>query len=154
MVILEIPGNMKQFRRTAWKFQQTFRTPLKNLGPFVGAILSVCEPLRSSRAILEQIVFQPKHLTELGAKYSISVRLRKDTSIDATNKEESEALLLAALSDWVDFAFVPDPKPFVIYADHDEYTTFFANTKSNLNRVVTPLTEQGFRAVADYTRGF
>jgi hypothetical protein len=99
-------------------------------------------------------VFQPKHLTELGAKYSISMDLRKDTTIDAPNKAESEALLLAALSDWVDFAFVPNPKPFIIYADHDEYTTFFANTKANLNRVLTRLGERGFKAVTDYTRHF
>jgi hypothetical protein len=31
----------------------------------------------------------------------------------------------------------------VIYADHDEYTTFYANTRSNLNRVVEALVAQG-----------
>jgi hypothetical protein len=47
---------------------------------------------------------------------------------------------------------MPAPKPFVIYADHDEYTTFFANTKSNLNRVAQPLTAGGFVSVPDYER--
>jgi hypothetical protein len=151
---LEIPADISHTTQKLVVVQfQTAPLP-KNLGPFVGTILSACEPLRSSRVILEQIVFQPKHLTELGAKYSISMDLRKDTTIDAPNKAESEALLLAALSDWVDFAFVPNPKPFIIYADHDEYTTFFANTKANLNRVLTRLGERGFKAVTDYTRHF
>jgi hypothetical protein len=61
-------------------------------------------------------------------------------------------LLEAALSDWIDFIFVPTPKPFVIYADHDEFTTFYANTKSNLNPVVEALSARGFKRVQDYER--
>lgn len=61
-------------------------------------------------------------------------------------------MLEAALGDWVDFVFVPVPKPFVIYADHDEYTTFYANTKSNLNRVAQALIAAGFEKVLDYER--
>jgi hypothetical protein len=69
-------------------------------------------------------------------------------------REEVEELLIAALGDWVDFLFVPSPKPFVIYADHDEFITFYANTKSNLNRVGTALLARGFKVVEDYTREF
>ena len=36
-------------------------------------------------------------------------------------------------------------------ADHDEYTTFFANSKSNLDGVIEPLLKQGFKPV-DYER--
>jgi hypothetical protein len=61
-------------------------------------------------------------------------------------------LLSAAFGDWVDFLFVPAPKPFVVYADHDEYATFFANTKSNLNKVADALTRNEFVAVESYTR--
>jgi hypothetical protein len=43
--------------------------------------------------------------------------------------------------------FIPDPTPFSLYADHDEYTTFFAHSKSNLTRVVDALTQGGFAAV-------
>ena len=67
--------------------------------------------------------------------------------------DEVGALLQAALSDSVDFWFIPTPKPFVIYADHDEYTTFFANSKSNLNGIVDPLLKRGFESV-DYERSF
>ncbi|HUA66595.1 MAG TPA: hypothetical protein VME24_12155, partial [Alphaproteobacteria bacterium] len=62
--------------------------------------------------------------------------------------------LVATFSDWVDFFFVPAPKPFVIYADHDEYATFFANTKSKLNSVVEPLLKSGFKQVLNYQRQF
>jgi hypothetical protein len=39
-----------------------------------------------------------------------------------------------------------------MFADHDEYTTFFAKTGSNLNRVVTALSAKGFREIRDYER--
>jgi hypothetical protein len=75
-----------------------------------------------------------------------------ESSMTADGELGAEALLLAALGDWVDFVLVPVPKPFVIYADHDEYTTFLASTKSNLNRVVQPLAAAGFQKVPDYER--
>ena len=60
-------------------------------------------------------------------------------------------LLRTTFSDWIEFVFQPLPKPFVIYADHAEYTTFFANTKGNLNQVVLPLEAAGFETV-EYKR--
>ena len=70
----------------------------------------------------------------------------------AVGRREAEELLQAAFTDWFDFIFVPTPKPFVIYADHDEYATFFANSKSNLTAVASALTASGFTPVANYTR--
>jgi hypothetical protein len=61
-------------------------------------------------------------------------------------------LLHAAFADWVDLVFVPSPKRFVIYADHDEHVTFYANTRSNLNRVAEALSSQRFEKIAGYTR--
>jgi hypothetical protein len=52
----------------------------------------------------------------------------------------------------VDFLFIPTPKPFVIFADHDEYTTFYANTRSNLNRVAEPLSTLRVEEVLGYQR--
>ena len=72
-------------------------------------------------------------------------------SFTATGQEEVRLLLHAIFSDWVDFIFVPEPKSFAIYADHDEYTTFFAHTRSNLNRVVNALSD-GFKTVPEYER--
>jgi hypothetical protein len=63
-----------------------------------------------------------------------------------------EELLHTAFTDWFDFLFVPTPKPFVIYADHDEYTTFYANTRSNLRRLVETLSAQRFKEIAEDRR--
>jgi hypothetical protein len=46
------------------------------------------------------------------------------------------------------------PKRFVIYADHDEYITFYASSKSNLNAVAMPLKTAGFARVDDWSRTF
>jgi len=97
-------------------------------------------------------VFEPKSLIATLAKYSLSAKACRDWSLQATGRDEVAEILQAALSDWIDFAFVPTPKPFVIYADHDEYVTFYANTKSNLNTVVEALSARGYRRVLDYQR--
>ena len=55
------------------------------------------------------------------------------------------------MDEWIDFLFVPTPKPFVIYADHDDYITFLAHKKGQLSRVVEALTAAKFRA-QDYVR--
>jgi hypothetical protein len=152
MTLSETPGSVKRFRRTAWRFQQTFQTPLKNLQPFVSAIVCAHEPIQAASVTIEEVVFEPKHLMALLGRYSLPLQYGRESCIAATGHKEVGELLEAALGDWVDFAFVPTPKPFVIYADHDEYTTFFANTKSNLNGVVQALSAAGFQKVPDYER--
>lgn len=94
----------------------------------------------------------PKNLISLLGRYSLPPQYGRGWCIAATGQQEGVELLEAALGDWVNFTFVPQPKPFVIYADHDEYTTCYANTKSNLNRVVQALSEGGFEEVPDYQR--
>jgi hypothetical protein len=152
MTLTETPGALKRFRKTTWKFQRTFQTPLRNLQTFVTAIVSATLPLKGGSFTVEQVVFEPKHLNEILTRYSIPLKYQDGLSFIATDPEETEALLLAALSDWVDFLFIPDPKPFVVYADHDEYTTFFAQTRSNLNRVISALSDQRFESIQGYER--
>ena len=101
---------------------------------------------------IDEYVFEPKNLKQLLATKYLPDQLGHDWSIAADGKKELHDLLKAALSDWLDFWFVPAPKPFVIYADHDEYTTFYANTKSNLNRVAQPLLINGFKQIRDFQR--
>ena len=151
MKVTDTPSALKQIRKTPWKLQQTFKTPLKNLKPFVAAILSTASP-ESACITIEQAVFEPKHWIDLLNRYSLPLRYGKGVSVTAAGRQEMEDLLYTAFSDWFDFFFVPTPKPFVIYADHDEYTTFYANTRSNLNRVVEALSAQGFEEVAEYRR--
>lgn len=152
MILSETPGSLKRFRRTAWKFQQTFETPLKDLERFVAAIISANESWKSACLTFEQVVFDPTHVIALFDSYAITPEYGRDWSLTAVGQKEAEELLLAALSDWIDFIFVPAPKPFVIYADHDEYTTFYAMTRSNLNRVTNVLSARGFAMVPDYER--
>ena len=102
--------SLKRFRKTAWRCQATFQTPLPNPRRFVDDIVASIPELRGGSVTIDQVIFEPRHL-------------------------------------------VPDPRPFVIYADHDQYATFFAQTKGNLNRVIVPLKRSKFRHVEDFTRG-
>jgi hypothetical protein len=152
MTLSENPGALKKFRRTAWKFLQTFQTPLKNLPAFMSTIVRAREPWKTGCLTIERAVFEPRHLIALLAKNSIPARYERGVSLTAAGQEEIEALLCAVLGDWIDFIFVRDPKSFAIYADHDEYTTFYARTRSNLNRVTETLMHEGFQTVPDYER--
>jgi hypothetical protein len=53
-----------------------------------------------------------------------SLPLARESSILAQTRDEVEALLVAAFMDGPDFIFIPCPKPFVFYADHDDWVTF------------------------------
>ena len=152
MTLSEAPGSLKCFRRTPWAFQQTFNTPLRNLSPFVATITSAHGLFVAASITIDEAVFEPKHLLDLLVKNSLPARYGRDVTFVASSNEEVQALLQAALSDWIDFIFIPTPKPFVIYADHDEYTTFYANTRSNLSRVTDALSRQGFKIIKDYER--
>ena len=153
MTLSATSGSLKRLRNVPWRFQQTFLTPLRNLQPFVANIIAGRERIEAGTVTIDSVVFEPKKLNSLLASKSLPPSLQRESSIEAAGHQDVHALLQAALSDSVDFWFIPSPKPFVIYADHDEYTTFFANSKSNLNGVVEPLLKQGFTTV-DYERDF
>jgi hypothetical protein len=151
-------GTLKAFRRTAeqFQFQATFQTPLKNLRPFVRAIMLSPQPIQQGRVTIDQIVFEPKTVNALLAKCGIvppEPRKLQDRSRSASGKEEVEELLVAMLSDWIDFAFIPSPKRFLMYANHDEYATFFASRKSTLNQITAPLSAPGTKE-KNYRRNF
>lgn len=153
MKVSDASGAMKQLRKLSWTFQQTFKTPVRSLAPFASTMLSAGS-LQDAFVTIEQVVFEPEHLISMLAAYSLTARIRKGTTITASGLKEVDQLLQATFSDSVDFLFVPRPKSFVIYADHDEYATFYANTRSNLNRIVLALSAKGFEQVANYTRTF
>lgn len=154
MMWSEAPGTINKFGRTAWKFQQTFLTPPKDARRFVATIVSAIKKVEAASLTVDTWVFEPKHLIALLATYDLSPQYRRDCTVTASGEKEVEELLHAALSDWVDFLFIPQPKPFVIYADHDEYTTLYAQTRSNHNQVTTLLSENGFKLVSGYIRRF
>lgn len=148
----EATDTLKKFRGTPWKFQQTFVTPLRRLQNYVEVIVSANQKMKSGCVTIEQAVFEPKHLIKLLSSYSLPLRYGCGVSLTANGQQEVQMLLLAIFSDWVDFIFVPRPQSFVIYADHDEYTTFFADSRSNLNRIAKALADGGFEMIPDYER--
>jgi|SRR6185437_10360719 len=152
MILSDNPETLEHFRKTPWKFQQTFKTPLKNSSNFVATILSGCSGLRGASITIDAVVFEPKHLIGLLNNHLIPPRYSKGVTLTTDGPEQVSSLLDAALSDWIDFIFLPTPKTFAIYADHDEYATFYAHTRSNLNRVTQPLLAAGFTVVQNYLR--
>ncbi|HEX4320258.1 MAG TPA: hypothetical protein VHZ52_05105 [Acidobacteriaceae bacterium] len=99
------------------------------------------------------IVFQPDNLLSLLVDNFIQVEDHWDFIVEAKGQESIRKLLLAALSDWVDFLFVPSPELFAIYADHDNYITFYSPDQEGLHTLQSVLTQAGFLFVADYKRG-
>jgi len=151
MRIHSTPGTLKRLRRTASTyFQRTFRTPLKRLPVFV-KILS--DPSFASASVaVEQVVFPPKHLDSLLSSHQLPLEYGSGWTIEATGAKECVELLEATLADWLDFFFLPQPKRFLMYADHDEYTTLFAARKGSLSRLTTALTAAGVEEIPDYAR--
>jgi hypothetical protein len=154
MTLSDAPEALKRFRKTTWKFQQTFKTPLKDLPSFVTTVLSGCHELHGASITIDAVVFEPKHLIGLLSSHSLALRYGKGVRLTTNDAREVSPLLEAALGDWIDFVFSPQPKLFVIYADHDEYTTFYAHSRSNLNRVTDALKQRGFTSVEGYRRRF
>jgi hypothetical protein len=161
MTLSPTPGALKKIRRTPWRYQQTFVTPpLKDLQPFVAGVISCLKPVQAAAATVDEVVFEPRNLNALLARRSIIAKPMDNTnylhdwSLSCTGEDDVGELLRVLLGDWIDFTFVPTPKRFVIFADHDEYITFLSVTKSHLNRVVRTLTENGFQPVRDYQRRF
>jgi hypothetical protein len=152
MIVTHTPGAMKRFGRNPWRIQQTFETPLHDIDGFVSVISSIHVQIQKASVTIDQIVFDAEHLSALIPADGSGIQLVRDTSITAYDRQEVERLLRAAFSDWLDFLFVPTPKTFVIYADHDEFATFYANSKSHLNRIVRPLAAHGYRVVPNWKR--
>ena len=153
MKITASTGILKRNRKASWKFQQTFETPSKDLPRFVDQIMTTFGEIERAQIAFDLVVFEPKYdLADLYAKYGLAQDWDETAScIEAESRAEVCELLQAVLSEWIDFLCVPSPGPLAIYADHDEYITFMAHRKGDLNRTVSALTRNGFKAV-DYVR--
>jgi hypothetical protein len=154
MIASRAPEVLDQFCKNPWKFQQTFETPLKSLQSFVATIVSSGEPLRHGSLTIDQVVFEPRDLSAMLAKYSIPPKCERGLCLTAAGRKEVEELLGVVLGEWIDFLFVPDPQVFAIYADHDEFTTFYAHNRTNLERIASALSNGGFKAKPEYQRRF
>ena len=151
MIVANTPGAAKRVGRMSWRFQQAFRTPLDRLNLFAAVIVSSHSAMTEASLIVVREVFNPKNLEALLGSGALS-DVGRDCCVRASSRQEAELLLRAGLADWLDFLFVPTPRPFIIYADHDEYATFYANSKSHMNKVTEPLLKAGFEQVPGYRR--
>src|ERR1051325_521465 len=152
MTVTPSPGALKKFRRTSWRFQQTVERPEANdLDRFVSTIITAHAGLESATVTIDNVIFNTERMAALCPAGSA---LTHDTSIFAQSAGEMRELLVAAFWDGPDFICVPTPKPFVFYADHDDWITFYANTKSHLNHVIEPLATHGYKLVQNWQREF
>ena len=143
-------GMLKKFRRTPWRFQQTVERPsAAELDRFVSTIFQARHQIKAATVTIDEVVFNTEQLALLCVAGST---LTHDSSISAESAEELQALLVAAFRDGLDFICIPTPKPFVFYADHHDWITFYANTKSHLNHVVEPLASHGYKLVQNWQR--
>lgn len=152
MLVTQNSGALKKFRRTPWRFQQTMEIPqgFEAHQKFASAIIAALGEFQEATVTIDEIVFGAECLTAL-CPADAHPSLTKDVSI-SVGREDACALLSAAFTDGPDFVFLPSPKPFVCYADHDQWITFYSNTKSQLNHIIKPLASCGYELVKDWQR--
>jgi hypothetical protein len=151
MNLFPVAGEVDQFRAAPPPYEQTFATPLQDLPRFVATLLSPFPPDKADLCI-HIVVFEPANLRQLLAKSGMILDNFVGARISSDGPEQSAALLEAALGDSVDFLFVPSPARFMLYADHDEWTTIFASNEADLAILTNALTNSGFRKISDYKR--
>ena len=149
MTVTQTSGALNKFRRTTWRFQQTVELPPVDEWERFITLIFQDSKIKMVTVTIDEVIFNTERLDKAGAS---DLKLTHDSSIVADSIEEIHTLLMTAFWDGVDFICVPTPKPFVFYADHHNWITFFANTKSNLNRVVTPLVSNGYKLVQNWHR--
>jgi hypothetical protein len=154
MNLSQTPSAIKKFCRTPWRFQQTVEIPqgFPAHQEFASAIVAAHGQIKKATVVIDQIVFGTERMTALCPAHA-PLPLTKDSSLSATG-DEVWGLLAAALMDGPDFVFIPTPKPFVCYADHDQWITFYSNSKSQLNHVIEPLASRGYKLIQDWQREF
>ena len=150
MIVSQSAGTVKKFRRTSWRFQQTIEKS-GEAERLAGTIVTAHGAMEEATVTIDEVVFDTARLGEL-LPVSPTLQLGRDSAISACSPEQIQKLLVAAFDDGVDFICTPTPKPFVFYADHDDWITFYANTKSNLNLIVEPMERAGFKLVKNWAR--
>jgi len=146
------PGESKKLRKKAGSSaQSTFWVAPARTSAFAAALLSGDPACERAALVVEETSHVLYNVGPLIARPP-ERSLPRDTTIAATGREASASLLAAALSDYVDFWFVPSPGGFVLYADNDEYATVLAPRQGSVSKAVDRLLATGFAEVVDYER--
>lgn len=146
-----VVGELKRMRARAGDVQVTFEVPPHRAADFARALLADGAGAEEARLLIDAAVFAPHHLHSALHHAGGEAPLEREAVIEA-GPGEAVPLLTAALSDWTDFWFAPKPGAFLLYGDHDEYSTIFAHKQGAATRVVEALRSAGFREVAGYVR--
>lgn len=149
MKVTHPPGAISKLRRSPWRFQQTFSAEGELFDKFFAAIIAALGDSSMATLTIAEVNTGTRCLSELVGLDSARVTLERGTSIVAENGDEIARLLDAAFRDGNNFLFVPVPKPFVMF-DDDGYSTFFANSKSNLNLIAERMESLGVSPVRDW----
>jgi hypothetical protein len=120
------------------------------VGSFLSTLLTVF-PVSQGAAATDQVVFEPDNVLELLKGREPPIENFWTFCVEASETKHVEAVLTAMLGDWIDFVFVPSPASFAIYADHDEYLTFYIPNSLGLDHLITRLEVEGF-SFEDYVR--
>lgn len=129
----ETTDRIARFKADKWPCQTTFHTPLEDLPRFVSTAVSALGPLEKAVLAIDEVVFEPKTLKAFLSKYGINDEPLDGSEYQASGQTEAEGLLVAALSDWLDFLYLPYPERLAVYADHDEFITSYTNNRQELN---------------------
>lgn len=146
-----MPGALTQMRVRAGEHQVTFAVPPARAPQFASALLGAGIGAVGARLVVDAVVFPPQHLQTALGSGDAEAWLDAETVIEA-EPGEAATLLIAALQDWTDFWFVPIPGGFLLYGDHDEYSTIFGQRKGPVSRAADTLRAAGFDEVEGYER--
>ena len=141
-------------REAPFPFQQTYVTFERDLHRFVHALLESFE-FNDATIGIETFVFTPHELIACLSSFGILTEEGEEGALNgavihAANPSEATTLLECVMGEWIDFAFLPSPNTFAIYADHDNYTTVFTATPELLASVRSAMDKQKFEAVDDW----
>jgi len=146
-----MPGALKHMRLRAGEHQATFAVPPARAGQFASALLGGGAGAAGARLVVDAVVFPPRHLRTALGHGEEDGWLDAETVVEA-DAGEAASLLTAALQDWTDFWFVPIPGGFLLYGDHDEYSTVFGHRRGAVSRVAEALHAAGFDEIDGYER--
>ncbi len=152
MKISTQPSAGWRLREAPFTFQTTYVRPLGDLPKFVNTLLKNFEVSEGTVSI-EQIIFEPKVLIWYlrGRGFLRDEGQLNKAVIHAENKSEVAELLECVFGQWADFAFIPSPNEFAIYADHDEYTTIFAASAESLSLIRSDIDQERFKTAEGWT---
>jgi hypothetical protein len=139
-------------RRRSWRRQTTCVTPLRRLPWYTATLVEQLLPFDQALLIIDKVVFDvPPELEDLRRAAGETRPVHEAPGHLFVNDAQGfRAALQAALSGWIDLRALFSPPTNALWADHDEYTTFFSESSGKVAEVRRVLIEDGVE-IAEYT---